>query len=113
MFPLISDVVSSWFPWVKVNFQVLKYVWCWFMTPLKGKARKGRSSEVGSGYRLCMMGDLKGWVGGRVRVGITGAFRVLGENENRRRVVDFCAEMRMCVWVIHTSSTRVFISTLW
>ena len=53
--------------------------------------------RVGNGYRLCVMGDLNGWVGDRVRAGITGAFGVPGENENGRRVVEFCAERGMCV----------------
>ena len=34
--------------------------------------------RVGNGYRLCVLGDLNGWVGGRVRVrvGITGGYGV-------------------------------------
>ena len=32
-----------------------------------------------------------------MRTGITGAFRVLGENENGRRVAKFCAERWLCV----------------
>ena len=32
-----------------------------------------------------------------MRVGITGAFGVPGENENGRRVVEFCAEKGLCV----------------
>ena len=53
--------------------------------------------RVGNGYRLCKLGDLNGLIGNRVRTGITGAFRVSGENENARRVVEFCAERGMCV----------------
>ena len=30
-------------------------------------------------YRLCILGDLNGWVRDRTRVGITGAFGVPGE----------------------------------
>ena len=30
--------------------------------------------RVGNGYRLCMLGDLNGWIGDRVRIDITGAF---------------------------------------
>ena len=30
--------------------------------------------RVGNWYRMCMLGDLNGWMGGRVRAGITGAF---------------------------------------
>ena len=35
--------------------------------------------RVGNGFRLCVLGDLNGWVGDRVRVGITCTFRVPGE----------------------------------
>ena len=48
--------------------------------------------RVGYGYRLCMLGDLNGWIGDRVRISITGAFGVSGENKNGRRVVEYCAE---------------------
>ena len=52
--------------------------------------------RVGNGYRLCVLGDLNGWVGDRVRVGITGGFQGSGENDNVRRVVEFCSESGMC-----------------
>ena len=52
--------------------------------------------RVGNGYRLCVMGDLNGWVGDWVTMGITSAFEVPGENDNGRRVVDFCAEKELC-----------------
>ena len=42
--------------------------------------------RVGNEYRLCMLGNLKGCIGDRVRMGITGAFEVSGENCNRRVV---------------------------
>ena len=32
-----------------------------------------------NGYRLCILGDLNGWIRDRTRVGITGAFGVPGE----------------------------------
>ena len=32
--------------------------------------------RIGNGYRLCALSDLNGWVGDRVRVGITGGFGV-------------------------------------
>ena len=38
--------------------------------------------RVRIGYRLVVLGDLNGWVGNRVRVGITGVFRILGEIDN-------------------------------
>ena len=53
--------------------------------------------RVGNGHILCVLGDLNGWIGDRVRAGITGAFGVTGENENERKVVEFCAERELCV----------------
>ena len=41
------------------------------------------------------MGDLNGWIEDRTRAGITGGFRVTGENV--RRVVEFCVERGLCV----------------
>ena len=38
--------------------------------------------RVGNGYRLCVLEDPNGWVGDRVRVGITGVFGVSRENDN-------------------------------
>ena len=35
--------------------------------------------RVGNGYRLCMMGDMNGWVGDRVRLFTDVAFGVLGK----------------------------------
>ena len=52
--------------------------------------------SVGNGYRLCILGDLNGWIGNRTRAGITNAFGVPGKNDNGRRVVEFCAERRLC-----------------
>ena len=49
--------------------------------------------RVGNGYKLCMLGDLNGWIRYRMRASIIGAFGVPGENDNGRRVVEFCAEM--------------------
>ena len=53
--------------------------------------------SVGNGYRLCILGDLNGWIVGRTRAGIIGAFGVPGENDNGRREVEFCAERGLCV----------------
>ena len=36
---------------------------------------------IGDGYRLCILGDLNGWIGDRARAGITSTFGVLGEND--------------------------------
>ena len=52
--------------------------------------------RVGNGYRL-YSGDLKGWIGDIARAGITGGFKVPGENDNGRRAVESCAEMELCV----------------
>ena len=54
-------------------------------------------ARVGNEYRLCVLEDLNGWIGDRVRAGITCAFGIPGENENGRRVVEFCAERGMFV----------------
>ena len=43
-----------------------------------------------------LSGDLNGWMGDRMRAGITVAFRVLGENDNGRRVVELYVK-RDCV----------------
>ena len=48
--------------------------------------------RVGNGYRLCILGDINGWIGDRTRACITGAFGVPGDNDNGRRVVEFCEE---------------------
>ena len=53
--------------------------------------------RVDNGFRLCALGDLNGWVGDKVRVGITAAFRVPGENDNERRVIDFCDKRELCM----------------
>ena len=45
--------------------------------------------RVVNGYRLCILGDLNGWIRDRMRAGITGAFRIPGENNSGRRVVVF------------------------
>ena len=45
--------------------------------------------NVGNRYRLCILGELNGWRGDRTRAGITGALGVPGENDNRRRAVEF------------------------
>ena len=40
--------------------------------------------NVGNGYRLFILGELKGWTGDGTRACITDAFGVLGENDNGR-----------------------------
>ena len=53
--------------------------------------------RVCNGYTLCVLDDLNGWIGYRVRAGITSAIGVPGKNENRRRVVEYYAERGLCV----------------
>ena len=53
--------------------------------------------SVGIGYIMCILGDLNEWIGDRTRANITGAFGILGENNNGRRVVEFCEEWGLCV----------------
>ena len=57
----------------------------------------GVVDRVDNGYKLCVPGDLNGWNGDRLRVGIVGRFKVLGENEKGRKVTDFCGENGLCV----------------
>ena len=68
-------------PGLNSSFLGLKFVWLY-----------DTLDRVGNGYRLCLLGDLNEWKGDRTRACITGAFRVPGENDNCRRVVEFCAE---------------------
>ena len=53
--------------------------------------------SVGNRYKLCILGALNGWIRDRTRAGITGAFRVRGENGNGRRLVEFCEESGLCM----------------
>ena len=57
-------------------------------------------------YRLCLLKDLNGWVGDRMRVDMTCAFGDLGENDNGRRVIDLCVDRVLCmgnVYFMHKS----------
>ena len=38
---------------------------------------------VGNGYRLCILGDLNGWIEDKVRASITGLFGVPGKNNSK------------------------------
>ena len=43
------------------SFQGLKFVWCWGKAPVKDVEERERILDrVGSGYRLCILGDLNG-----------------------------------------------------
>jgi hypothetical protein len=52
---------------------------------------------VSLGFRMIVLGDLNGWIGDRKRDGVTGDFGVEGENENGKKVIDFCVDKGMCV----------------
>ena len=58
--------------------------------------RERTLDNVGNEYRFCILGYLNGWIGDRTRGDITGAFGVPGENDNGKRVVEFCKERRLC-----------------
>ena len=60
--------------------------------------------SVGNGYRLCILGDLKRWIGDRTKAGITGAFGIPGENDNDRSGGVLCR--KGTVWVTHILSTQ-------
>ena len=75
------------------------------MVAMKEMMKKETLDNVGNGYRLCILGNLNGWVGDGTRTGITGAFEVPGENDNDRRMVVFC------VWITPTLSTEVCLNT--
>ena len=49
---------------------------------------------------LCVLGDLNGWVGDMMKVGITEQFVVLGENDNGRKLIEFCVEKGL--WLVNT-----------
>ena len=64
--------------------------------------KRGKTLDsVGNGYRLCILGDLNGWIGDRTRAGITGAFGVPRENDNGRRVVKLCEKNGICEGTTH------------
>ena len=58
--------------WINSSFQGLKYVWWWGYGPNKGDSEERdrfwndmdkNLDIVGNGYRLYILGDLKGWIG--------------------------------------------------
>ena len=65
--------------------------------------------RVGNGCRLCILGDLNGWIGDGMKPSITGAFGLPGENDNDGRVV-FYTERGLCVGNTYLN-TGVCIST--
>ena len=48
--------------------------------------------RVGYRFRLWELGNMKRWTGNRVRGGIISGCGVRRENDNGRRVVEFCSE---------------------
>ena len=55
------------------------------MAPVKEMVKKEMDRLLdgkGNGYRLCILGDLNGWIGDKIRTGIAGAFAVPEENDN-------------------------------
>lgn len=73
--------------------------------------------RVRRGFRGTVLGDLNGWIGDKQRDGLTGAFRVVGENEDGREVTDFSGDWGMCVsniYFYHKNTynhTRVVLCT--
>ena len=87
-------------------FQGFKFVWWWDTAPNEGDGEERDRfwndmdrilDTVGNRYRLCILGNLNGWIGERTRAGITGAFGVSGENDNGRRGLEFYAERGLCM----------------
>ena len=66
--------------------------------------------KVRNAYRLCILGDLNRWIGDRARASITGAFGIPGGKDNGRKWWSSVLK-RDCVWVTHTLSTGICIST--
>ena len=62
--------------------------------------------RVVNGHWLCVLGDLKGWIEISMKVGIICGFGVPGENDNGKKLIDFCVET-VCVWIKHTLSTSM------
>ena len=88
--------VSSRILWIKFKFSMVEVCLVVGYGPNEGINEERERfwndmdrnmDRVGNGYKLFVLGDLSGWIGDRVRAGITGAFGVPGENENGRRVV--------------------------
>ena len=96
--------VSSRILWIKFKFSRVKVcVVVGYSPNVEGEERDRfwnvmdrTLDNIGNGYRFYILGDLNGWIGDRTRTGITGAFGVPGENDNGRRVVEFCEEKGLC-----------------
>ena len=96
--------VSSRILWIKIKFSRVKFCVVVGYDPNEGDGEERDriwnnmdSILDRNRYRLCIMGDLNGWIGVKPRASITGAFGVPRENDNGRRVVEFCTERGPCV----------------
>src|SRR5678815_2301140 len=98
--------VSPRFLMVKFKFQKVKVCVVVTYGPSEGNVEESTIfwdnlndvlDWVSRSFRLIVLGDLNGWIGDQKRNGITGGFGVVGENENGRKVMDFCEERGMCV----------------
>ena len=88
-----TGCVSCRILWIKFRFSWVKVCVVVGYSPSKGDIEERDRfwndfnrilDRVGNGNRLCILGDLNGWIGERTRAGITGAFGVPGENDNRK-----------------------------
>ena len=98
--------VSSRILWIKLKFSRVKVCVVVGYDPNGGDGEERDRwwndmdktlDNIGNGYRLCILGDLNGWIGDRTRTGITHASEVPGENDKGRRLVEFYAQRRLCV----------------
>ena len=79
------------------------------MVPMKEMVKKDMDrtlDNVGNGYRLCILGDINGWMGDRTRAAIIRAF---GVPKRMITVEEWWSFVQKgdCVWVIHILSTEV------
>ena len=96
--------VSSRILWIKFMFSRVKVCLVVWYNPNEDGEERDRFwndmdrtlDSVGNRYRLCILGDINGWIRDRTRGGKTGDFGVPGENDNGRRVLEFCAEKGLC-----------------
>ena len=100
------DCFSSRILWTKFKFSRVKVCEVVGYGPNEGDGEERERfwndmdrtlDSVDNGFRLCILGDLNGWIGDRTRAGITGTFGVPRENDNGIRVVEFCADRGLCV----------------
>ena len=98
--------VSSRILWVKFRFSRVKVCVVVMYGPTEMEIEERERfwnyldrvvDRIGNGYRLCVLGGPNGWVVNRFREGITAGFGVSAENDNGRRVIDFCAESGLFV----------------